>query len=63
MRSSLSREWWFLLRDRQAVTTMIAAFLLAIVAVGMGLRHLRPARAVANASDFLTMGGVHRRAR
>ncbi len=38
MRSSLSREWWFLLRDRQAVTTMIAAFLLAIVAVGMGLR-------------------------
>ncbi len=38
MRSSLSREWWFLLRDRQAVATFAAALLLAIVAVGMGLR-------------------------
>ena len=38
MRSSLSREWWFLLRDRQAVATIAAAFLLATVAVGMGLR-------------------------
>ena len=38
MRSSLAREWWFLLRDRQAVATIVAAFLLATVAVGMGLR-------------------------
>lgn len=38
MRSSLSREWWFLRRDRQAVATIVAAFLLAAVAVGMGLR-------------------------
>ncbi|MFK8031621.1 MAG: DUF3526 domain-containing protein [Gammaproteobacteria bacterium] len=37
MQSNLSREWWFFLRDRQAVATIIAAFLLAIVAVGMGL--------------------------
>ncbi len=38
MRSSLSREWWFLLRDRLAVATIVAALLLAAVAVGMGLR-------------------------
>ena len=38
MRSSLAREWWFLRRDRQAVATIVAAFFLAAVAVGMGLR-------------------------
>lgn len=40
MRSKLSREWWFFLRDRQAVSTVIAAALLACLAVGMGLRHV-----------------------
>ena len=40
MRYDLAREWWFFLRDRQAVATVIAALLLAVLAVGMGLRHV-----------------------
>ncbi|MGI9261423.1 MAG: DUF3526 domain-containing protein [Woeseiaceae bacterium] len=38
MRHDLTREWWFFLRDRQAVATVVATLLLAVLAVGMGLR-------------------------
>ena len=38
MPDSLRREWWFLLRDRQAVATVVATLLMAALAVGIGLR-------------------------
>ena len=38
MPSDLRREWWFFLRDRQAVATVGATLLLALFAVGIGLR-------------------------
>ncbi len=38
MPGDLRREWWFFLRDRQAVATVVAAFLVAILVVGIGLR-------------------------
>ncbi|MEM7081118.1 MAG: DUF3526 domain-containing protein [Pseudomonadota bacterium] len=40
MRGEFQREWWFFMRDRQAVMTVMAAFLLAVIAVGIGLRHV-----------------------
>ena len=38
MQGDLKREWWFLLRDRLAIATVAAALILAVLAVGMGLR-------------------------
>ena len=38
MPGSIRREWWFLLRDRQAVATVVATLFVAALAVGIGLR-------------------------
>ena len=38
MPGNLQREWWFLLRDRQAVVTVVATLLMASLAVSIGLR-------------------------
>ncbi len=38
MQHDLRRELWFFRRDRQAMATVIAAFLLAVIAVSIGLR-------------------------
>ncbi len=38
MRHEVAREWWFFLRDRQAVAAVLAAGILAVLAVGLGLK-------------------------
>lgn len=38
MQREVARELWFFLRDRQAVATVVAGALLAVLAIGMGLR-------------------------
>ena len=38
MSGDFKREWWFFLRDRQSVATVVAGFLMATLAVGLGLR-------------------------
>ncbi|MFK8014428.1 MAG: DUF3526 domain-containing protein [Gammaproteobacteria bacterium] len=45
MSASVTREWWFFLRDRQAVATVVAGALLALLTVTLGSRSVALQRA------------------
>ncbi|MEM8984187.1 MAG: DUF3526 domain-containing protein [Pseudomonadota bacterium] len=55
MPSELAREWWFLRRDRQAIVTVIAAFLLAVVTIAIGFADVSAQRAAIAALEQSTI--------